>query len=440
MTNLRTGITFAALSLSLAAVPSTVVGQEGSGREGVLSFSQGFDYDLEDGLDTRTELGLRLSSATRSETFSFGLGTELFGDFSDGSSDTFEFRNWSSSLGYTRQGTNSSLRFSARYREAHLGDDTFEVAPGLFLFGDDGSVATTSFGARLETGIEGPFGLALDANYRNADYSNTVDPDLVDETSASLDAIARFRMSPSMSLRALAGIEKVDESDATDTERENKYVGLGVETVSAGGLSFSADILLDRSEVTTSIPSSTSDSGIGVELAVTQTRRNGSVGASLSSRIDDVGRRTTVMVNRSLDLRNGGLDVSLGVVDQEGEDDLQIVGELSYSAETPRGALSARLNQAAVTSDGDTTISTNLLLGYNEAINAYSGWEAALGYFASDELAGDDENRATASIAYLRELTPDWSMRTGYEYVRDDDGDDSNSVFFKIERDITFGF
>lgn len=440
MTNLRTGINFAALSLSVAAMASPVFGQEGRGREGVLSFSQGFEYDLDTGLDTTTDVGLNILTSTRSEKFSFGLGTQLFGDFTDAGSDDFQFRNWFASLGYERQGANSLLAFSADYREVELGDETFELAPGLFIFGEDGSLATTRFGARIETGIEGPFGLTLDANYRDEDYSNTVDPDLVDEVNTSLDALARFSLSPSMSLRALAGIEKIEESDATNTERENTYVGLGVGGETAGGLSFSADILYDQTEVVTSLPSTTSDDGIGIELAVTQDRRNGSIGASLSSRIDDVGRRTAVMVNRSLDLRNGGLDVSLGAVDQEGESNLQVVGGFAYSAETPRGEVSANLSQSAGSSDGDTVISTSLELAYSEAINASSGWEAELGYVATNELAGDDDNRTTASIAYVRDLTADWSMRTGYEYSRDNGGDASNSVFFNIERDITFGF
>jgi len=31
-------------------------------------------------------------------------------------------------------------------------------------------------------------------------------------------------------------------------------------------------------------------------------------------------------------------------------------------------------------------------------------------------------------------------MLTGYEYTRDDNGDDENSIFLNIQRDITFGF
>ncbi len=244
-----------------------------------------------------------------------------------------------------------------------------------------------------------------------------------------------------MDLRALAGITREEESDVAGTERETSYVGLGVATRTAGGLSFTGDLLFDRSETKTTTPAtSRTEDGIGVSLSVRQDRPNGFVGASLSSRIDDAGRRTRADVTRSFDTRTGALAVSLGVVDQEGTDDLQLVGSLSYSISTPRSVFSAELEQDATTDDGDTVLDTSLTLAYRQEINAVSGWETELGYFASDELNGDDDNRTTASVAYTRDLTDEWSMRTGYAYSRDDGGDAENSVFFNIERDITFGF
>ena len=425
----------------MTTLASPVFGQEGSGREGVLSFDQGFEYDFEDGLETRTDLEFTFSTSTRTESFSFGIGTELFGDFTDGGSDDFEIRNSSASVEYDRRGANSSLSFSARYSEVNLGDDTFEIAPGPILIGEDGTLTTTGVAARLETGIEGPFGLTLDADYRDDDYEDTVDPDLVDEVTTSVDALARFSLSPSLSLRARAGIERVEEDDLDDTERENSYVGLGVGGETAGGLTFSADILFDESEVTPSPPSSTTDDGIGFEIALQQERPNGSLGADISSRIDDTGRRTTAEVNRRFDLRNGELAFAIGVVDQEGVDDLQLIGRLEYAAETPRGEVSASIAQDAVSDDGDTVVSTSLALAYRQEINAVSGWEAELTYDASEELLGpEDDDSTTATLAYTRDLTEEWSMRTGYEITRDSDGDTSNSVFFNIGRDITFGF
>lgn len=441
MKNLRSGLTFAALSLSITALALPAFGQEGSGREVVLSFEQGIELDLDRGLDTRTTLGLDFTTATRTQSLSFGLGTELFGDLSGGGSNGFEFRNYEAELRYTRRSANSRLAFTARHIEVVLGDTTFETSPGIFLIGEDGELSRTRLGTRLEFGIEGPFGLRVDADYRDADYENTVDPDLVDTRSASVDALATFRISPTLSLRARAGAEKIDEDDLFDTERENTYYGIGIGGVNRGGLTYSADIIFDETEVTTSLPSNSVTDGIGFELAATQARPDGSIGAALSSRNDDAGRRITATVSRDYELRNGGIGLSLGVVDQEGIDDLQFVGDISYRADTPRGSMSASLTQRAVSDDGDTVISTNLALNYSEEITSYSGWEAAVGYIATDELiANENENETTATFTYRQDLTPDWTMNTGLELSRTDGSSTEKTLFFNIERDFTFGF
>ncbi len=444
MTYLRTGISLAALSLSVTTFASPVLGQEGpSGRQGILSFIQEFDYDLDDGLESTTSLGLNLSSRTRTETLSFGIGTELVGDFRDGSDEDFNLENYSASARYTRTGANSALAFSGSYREVDLGDNTFELAPGILIIGEDGSLTTTRFGARIETGIEGPFGVTLDASYRDTEYENTVDPDLNDETVTSVDAVARFALARNLSLRARAGISQTDEDDLAQTDTETTYVGLGLGGTTAGGLSFTADLIYDETETTTLIPvpTRTTDDGLGFEITLTQPRPNGTIGGSLSSRIDESGRRITALVSRELTTPTGGLGLSLGVVDQEGVDDLQVIGAVTYTTSTPQAAVSVTLQQAATTDDGDTVVSTNLAIAYSRQINSVSSWEAELGYVATDELiANEDDAETTASIAYRRQLTSDWSMLTGYEYSRDDDGDDDNSIFFNIQRDITFGF
>ncbi len=441
MKHLRTGIKLAALSLSVTTLVSPVFGQESPGREGVLRFSQGFDYDLDDGLESSTGLSLDLSSTTRTQRFSFGLGTELFGDFTDGGSDDFEFRNYSANIVYSRRSARTELTFSADYTEINLDDDSFEVSPGVIIFGDGGSLTNSRVGASITTGIEAPFGLSLDASYRDSDYEGTVDPDLVDETAVSAIALATFRLSPTMTLRALAGIERIEEDDLVGTETDSSYIGIGIGAESRSGLTFSADILFDESEITTSAPSTTQTDGIGIELAATQSRPTGSVGATLSSRVDDAGRRTAVSVNRSFTLKTGSLDISLGVVDQEDVDDLQIIGDIAYSRELPRGSMSATLRRTAVTDSGDTVVGTDLSLSYSQDINAVSGWEAEVGYVASSELVADeDDDRTTATFTYRRDLTREWTMTTGVEFAREDGGSDEKSVFFNIERDITFGF
>ncbi len=404
-------------------------------REGRLSYGVGLDYEFDEGLETTSDVALTLITRTRAQTLEFGVGTQLFGDFTDGGTDEFDFRNTFASLVYARAGSNSNLRFSARYTETNLADEIVDS-----IITDGGTETTTEFTGRYETGIEGPLGLTLDTRYRERSFTDA-DPDLTDDTLVSLDALARFGLSRTTDLRARAGISREEESDVAGTERDVTYFGLGLATVTAGGLSVTGDLIYDSAETTTTAPAtSTTEDGLGFEFTVNQSRPAGFVAAALSSRIDEAGRRTRADVTRSFDTRTGELEVSLGVVDQEGEDDLQLVGSLSYSIEDQRSAFTASVLRDATTDDGETQIDTALRLAYRRDINAVSGWETQLGYFASEELGGTDDNRTTASVAYRRDLTEEWSMRTGYAYSKDDDGDAENSVFFNIQRDITFGF
>ena len=66
-------------------------------------------------------------------------------------------------------------------------------------------------------------------------------------------------------------------------------------------------------------------------------------------------------------------------------------------------------------------------------------------YFEANELSGtDDDSRTSASIAYRRDITDEWGMNAGLTHTRVDEagvGDRSrNTLFFNVQRDISFGF
>ena len=120
--------------------------------------------------------------------------------------------------------------------------------------------------------------------------------------------------------------------------------------------------------------------------------------------------------------------------------ELQFVGGVSYTVARKNAEITATLQQAALSSGGDTLVSTNLALAYRRQITQYSSWEAELSYLATDELiANESEDETTATIGYRRDLNSDWSMFTGYEYTKGD-GSPQTSLFLNLERDITFGF
>ena len=442
MTLARTGTLIAALSLSATALALPAGAQQGPGREGVLSYGTGLDFDFEDGLSSTTDVGVTLRTRTAVDQFELRFGTELFGDFTDSGTDDFAFRNRYVNTTFARRVANSALNFSAGYTETDLDDDVDTAGP-VIIITDTGELATTRATLGFQTGIAGPFGLSFDARYRDSNYSNTIDPDLEDEVEIGADVLARFALSRTLDLRARAGISQIDEDDLFGTERQSTFVGVGVGGTNGQGLTFTADLLFDRSEVTTTAPvSSSTDDGLGFDIDVSQARPDGSAGVRLASRVDDTGRRTEASVLRRFDRPTGGLSLSLGVVDQEGDDTLRPIGSLAYSRDSGDGqTISARIGQHAGSRNGGTVVSTSVDLNYSRDINGVSGWSAGLGFFATDDLGGGDyDDRTTASLAYRRDITPEWSMNTGYSFSRDSDGDEANSVFFNVTRDITFGF
>ncbi len=452
MTYLRTGLSLTA-TLTLTALASSAFAQEAPGRSVTLSFSQGLEWsdnpDLtvggDSGFTTRTNLGFVFNTRTRSESFLFSLGSQLLGEFGDAGSDDFEIANTRARIAYERENANSSFSTFAFYSETDLGDEAvFDEESGSLVI-DSGSLERTVVGAELEIGREGPFGLELDARHRRRNYTGTTDPDRSDIEATRLDALARFRLNRTTAVRLSAGISTENEDDATSTERDRNYVGIGIEGENASGLNYFGDVVFDRSETTVLGPTTTVEDGVGLQIGVTQDRRNGAIGFELSSRIDDSGRRSTAEVSRSLEFPEGDVEFSLGVVDQEGDDSLRVLGGLEYERALPRGNLTASLVQNATTDEGSAVINSRLRVAYGQSINAISGWEASLSYFDSNELGGtDDDSRTTATVSYSRSLTEDWSMRAGLAHTRIAETGvadrSSNTVFFNIERDVTFGF
>ncbi len=453
MTHTRTGAPFAVLLALTPVWVSPALAQDAPGLSGTFSFSQtlnatdnpGFVADPADGsVEARTRLGFTLDSATRTETFRLSLGTVYEGGL-DGNGDDFEFVRDSASVNYTREGAASRLSLGASYDESELDDIEIELDfdPDLLTL-DGGSVQRIGANARLETGIGAPFGVTLSGRYNETNYLNTIDPDLENSESLGLDATASFRINPTLTARALAGISRTREDDVTATKRDRRYIGFGFSGDLARGLSFSGNVTYDEVETSTNAPSSTIDDGVGLTLSVTQARPNGTLGATFSSRIDEGGRLTQARINRSLDLPDGSLSFSLGIIDPE-TSGTRPVASLDYSRETARGALSARVSQSPTTDDGETVLNTAIRLNYSQAINDISGWSAGLSYSEANTLGSDDDiSRTSASVSYRRDLAQDWDLRAGYSYsVREETAEPDrteNSLFLSLERDFSFGF
>ena len=454
MNQLPKGLKQTTLALSITALASPAFSQAEPGAVGTLTFSQGLEVSDNPTLSalssdtvitSRTALGFGYRSETTTQVFTFDIGAEYVKDFDSSSTDDSEIENANARVEYTRENANSLFSLFAAYRESELEDEV--VATGIgsdVLVIDSGTLKVSSAGIRYELGTdESPFGLNFGIEYSDRDYTDTVDPDLEDTQVLSVDALARFQISPTTAVRARVGQTREDQEDATDTQITDTYYGLGLEGETGGGISYTADVLFDETE--TDDGAVTSEDGVGIELSVVQDRNNGSIGATVTSRIDESGRRTAASIRRDIELALGGLGFSIGVVDQEDDDSLRYTAGLDYTRETRRGLFTASLSQTPGTSDGDAFLNTEFSLNYSADINDVSGWSAGVSYFEANELSGtDDDSRTSASIAYRRDITDEWGMNAGLTHTRVDEagvGDRSrNTLFFNVQRDISFGF
>ncbi|MBT8458063.1 MAG: hypothetical protein KJN60_00150, partial [Boseongicola sp.] len=209
-------------------------------------------------------------------------------------------------------------------------------------------------------------------------------------------------------------------------------------------LEVTAELTLDSAETLNGATVISEDDGLGLSFGVVQPRPDGQIEASLSSRIDNSGRRTSASLTRSFDLPAGALTLSLGVVDQEDED-LELTTRVGYTRETASGTLTANLVQSPSTNDGEAFLNTSVGLGYQAPINSVSSWAADFSYGTAAEFgASDGDARTSAGVRYSRELNTDWSLNAGLRHVRiSEDGADSrssNTLFVNVGRDFSFGF
>ena len=466
MNRARPGRLFLLATASLASIlPGALLAQEGTGLRGNFSFATGLEFSDNKRLDPEslgdtttwfTDLGFGVLSETRTERLTFSIDGRFEQSFGDGATDEDDFRlsGSSANFGYNRVGANSRLRLFADYSFREIEDDFLgffvdgEFDPQALLI-DGGEVDRRRIGGTVETGIEGPFGLEVNFTARDRNYRENSDPDLTDQTRVNLDGIARFRTRPNLTFRALAGLERQEDTSDLSTlveESEVDFIGFGLETETAGGLSIVGDVLVDDSETIVNGSTSNREDGVGFDISLLQDRPNGTIGANFTSRIDGAGRRITASVSRAVEFPTGGLSFSLGLVDQE-DGDTGFTTGLGYLRETTLGRVTANLTQSPSTDIDEAFLNTSFDVGLARELSPVSEIGATFRYGRSRGISGTDDDidtRTTFGITYQRDLTEDWGLTAGYEYTRtDDEGSpsaDRNTLFFNIGRDFDFGF
>ena len=404
--------------------------------------------------DNRLSFGLLNQTAT--DTFSFDIDGVLRLSDTPATSDGFDADDYSTGLGYIREGANSRLETSARYSQVDLSfadpirliledinDDGVIDDNDLII--DDGTRRRGAFDFEFETGLNDPFGFGVILEYDLLRYSDTTDPGLFDSDTYSAEVFTRFRLSPVAQGRVAISHEMYEAEDVTQEERETNDVSFGLIYALNPVTTLDTTLGYRDIEETTNVPTVISEEGLFGSIGLTRDLANGTAGVNLNSDLTITGRRHTLSVSRAMELPTGAFAASIGASHSEGSDDTDLIGALEYIHELPRGAISVSLARDAITDDeGDDTDNTSAGVAYTTELTRLSSLMLEFDFVQVEDVTlgmTDTREAATFRATYTRDLTRDWDIAFGYEYrTLDETGAnfrDSNEIFVTLEREFT---
>jgi hypothetical protein len=441
----------------LIATGLTVAAGAAFSQEGGLNLSGYFGESLEFSdnpdfiadptgttLRSVTSLGFGLESITAADALSLDAGVSYRFTIAT-SSDTQPREGFFDpfvNLAYGRSTSTASLSFDASYSESDTGNLDFVLDPdSQDLVVDEGTVARTTLGFGLETGIGGPFGIVVDAGYSRRVYFDTLDPDLTDDETLTFFGLARFAVTPTTDANLIARYIQDRDFDGDDYRRTTTRLGAGFDHSFTETQRLGFDVTSDVIDTSENGVTET-DEGYSFILGYEQDLQAGSFSVEASSVLENVGNQNTISFTRGFDLPDGALFFLLGVTNNDSSD-LNPVLQIDYTRNLGEAVLSATARQSVdqSTTDNDEFLNRLVNVDYSQAINSVSGWQTSFGFNESENLtAGGTERQTNFTISYNRALTEDWDVIGGYQY-RDlqsttETDRTSNTFFLTLERDF----
>ncbi len=454
-----TGI-FLALCIVTAAQPATPQETEASGITQSFGISSSLRANDNFGLDEPSPgtttlwdntVTYDLLKETTLDRLSLGLsGIFRFSDTPQQASG-FEFDAPSAAFNYGRFGANSLLDLNLDYSEIDLNfedplrriDEDFDNTDDE-LIRDDGTRKATRAGLEFETGVNDPFGVGLSSNYSRIDYDDTTDPDLFDRETTFNEVFGRFRFSPVLEGRLIFAQEDYEAEDTEGTDRTSRFTDFSLTYDIDPTTALEATIGYTDIDETLEFGPDIRESGVVGSLGLLRELPNGSAGVEFGSNLSINGRRNTILFARDLELPLGELETSLGFT-RGPLGDTNPIGSVLYVHERSRTRLTVGFDRSYRTNDrSEETRRTRAFLGYEVAINPLSLMTFNLDYASVSSIGiGSAENNqiGTFRTAYVREITEDWDLSVGYEYIdyesESDPRTQSNEVFFTLSRTFT---
>ena len=421
------------------------------------------DLSVRDDDDGETTLAADLSFGALSQTRTQRLALDVETDVALGSNpqrdeDTLEVESPRLSFAYEREGARASFGAALSYSRIDLDEARLIDLGDLFDDLPDRDDLVISGGTRTDleaeveivTGLGRPLGFELQLRADRRIYDGTDDPTLTDRDIDEAEGALRLDVTPLLTARLTFDASTLDD-DSGETRDTRAY---GVSAVYDATARATLTAALGTSEIDALRGVDLDDDGIDDALRRTETSGveasvgivydmpRGTLSAEIESELEERGRRDTLRVARAFEPLEGvDLSASVGVSREEGAD-ATLVADIAYAQELARGALTASLERRAGTSsDGDAVAATQASLGILQQVNRVSRISLDLD-FAQVEGSGEgggDESQSELRLAYIRDLTPDWSLSAGYELSRRGEGDEdatSNALFLTLGRDF----
>lgn len=399
---------------SLALLPLAAMAQEADGGlTAQLNVSQQIRIDDNLSLSTTnsetvtsavTNLAFNLDSQTRTQNLSLYAATG-YRFIQDGDSDLIDP---TFALSYRREGASASFDIAARYEQTDIGFiRTLEdfVTTGLPLpedFDDltgTGTRRALGLDATLALRTDAPFGITFRAGISDLSYEDVTSSDLLDSTRTTLDATARFTISPV--LETTLGVTGTRFEQDTFSTRETFQIRAGAS--------------LDRP-----------DGGYGATFTATDTEE---------------GRQYALTLSRDITLRNAALSAGIGA-SRAANGESYLSGSLDYRLEGEAGSLTVGIDRSLRSDSSDAEeLLTSLSLATDYVLTPQSALGADLTLARAENTAtGDGTDVASLGISYSRTLTRDWSLSASYSFEHRDPDDGASAQASSIGVSISRSF
>ncbi|WP_089996828.1 hypothetical protein [Cognatiyoonia koreensis] len=406
--------------------------QDEGGLRANLTFSTGLTASDTDDSGLRTDLGFGITSETRTQTFAATALTGIVASFED--DETLGLDNPNLRLSYgieSRQvAVNTTLTYARTDVDSLIATDVADI-----LVIDEGTRETVGAALGLTFGREAPFGGEVNLSYRDLRYADTVDPDLIDETTTTAAVNLRFDIDQTVTATLGYSISEEDTDSGNDTRRERLTLG----AVIAVSPSLDVNVSAGLSQITTDENSATSVvEGGNYGLGLTQARPNGAIRFALSSDLSENGRRTTATLGRDYETPGGTLMADIGLT-QGSDDTLRPLYKLSYSNELARARYSVSLDQGfATTNDGNEALNSRFAFTWQQDLTRTSRFGSDISYQMTNVLGQDDDtDRLRLGMRYSQDIAEDWALTARYTHtVINESGSSTtreNELFLGIE-------